>query len=458
MRSKYIEIADEYQKHAEMFVAITRRCHLWMEMGLGKTVVVLRAIYLWKELEHINRVLVVATDQGFKTTWPNEIEKWDFTEDFTYTVLTGTPKQRVRLLEEDTTIHLISYTTFIWLLKHYKNKWPYDVVICDEASHIKNQRSERFKYARKIIKHTKYWVNMTGTPATNGLMNLWAPTYLLDRGERLCTSHGRFQTKFCKPLYRITPHHFKWGPTPAGAVAIREAVDDISYSVLEKDHIELPPIIDKEIYVDLPDDVLEIYEQLHTEMVIKIGHTKIAALNGAQVSMKCRQLANGALYLDKKCTESAVIHDAKLDALERIVDDANGSPVLVAYQFRTDVTRIKERFPDAVLAKEVDGDLETQWSEGKIPMLLLSASGVSSLNLQFGGHTGVFFGATYDLDAWAQFRKRLSRRGQTSTVLIYALLTRGTIEPAIWECMLKKKPIQDMLLEEVKKYESRTLP
>lgn len=421
-----------YQEAMLQFMRATPRCNVWADMGLGKTVVsLLRIDELLKA--GTPRALVMATPRGVDSTWPNEVLKWDRTRHLRLSFITGKPAKRLAALEAEADVYLIAYPNVNWLFRQYAKRWaswPFPAVFVDESAVFKNHRAIKFKLACKILQYTKYWYNLTGMPASNGLKNLWAQMFLIDAGKRL----GRRFSHYLAEFFTQHPYcRFKQDLNPFADEAIYQRVSDVSFSLSTEDYVDLPECVTQPVEVTLPDSLFRKYKVLERKFYLEMAGKPIEAANAAVKSSKCWQFANGASYVSDPDTgartdEWIPIHDLKLEALKDLITGFNGEPVLIAYSFRSDAERICKAIPEAVMAKDVVGDIETQWNKGELPVLLIYGPEAKGLNLQHGGHYGVWFGATWDLEAWDQFLKRLHRRGQTRPVFIYVIVADGTIE------------------------------
>lgn len=425
-------------------------CGLWMDMGLGKTAISLTVLRILQMVFGYTRILVVAPLRVCKGgTWQNEIEKWDHTQCLTYSTVLGTEAEMLAALKKPAYIYITNYARLKFLTKRYK-KWPFQMLILDESSKIANPASVRFKQLRRkhVFEGTRRVIELSGAPVPNGLKGVWTQLYLMDRGKRLEPTFGQFKSRwFIASEYKITPY-------PFAQEQIENLVKDICLSMKKEDYIDLPDMIETTVPVPIQDEVLmQGYRKLEKQFFTKIKNENISAVNAGVLTGKLRQYANGVIYTDTiegTPKESIHLHDYKVDALQDIVDEFSDQPIIVAYNYKTDLARIKARFPYAVHARDVD-DLENTWNAGKIKMLLMyPGSDVHGLNLQVGGHIGVWFGPTWDMDATLQFNARLSRPGQTHTVYIYYLVAPGTIDTTIMARWRSKKTVLDSLMETCK--------
>ena len=436
-----------YQTRTTDFVISHKRCALWQQMGLGKTAAVLAA---FKELHwsnEVQRALVVAPVRVAQTTWPDEIAKWDEFNELDYTVIKGTPKQRLKLLNDGKALHLINPELLPWLVEHVgPENFPYDFLIIDEPKGVRRPSSRGFKTLRKIMKVVDRMVQMTGTPAPNGLNGLWGPAYLLDGGRRLGTTRSAFLQRW----FMTGRDGFSELARPHANKEIRERMADITVAMKTEDYLTLPPLLLHSRQVQLEPEAYESYRQLEREMFLHLDADRTAeAFNAAALTNKCLQCSNGAVYLTGELGEPLkdfeVIHDAKLDELDEIIHAANGSPVLVAYNFRSDLERILKRHPSARILDK-DPSVISEWNRGEIDLLLAHpAAAGHGLNLQDGGNILVWFGLTWNLEHYEQMNKRLHRSGQSEPVTVYHLIAEHTLDEEVMERLTKKAKIQDLL-------------
>ncbi|NYS33094.1 DEAD/DEAH box helicase [Streptococcus danieliae] len=428
-----------YQEFARDFILDNPKCGLLLDMGLGKTLTTLSAIQDLRNLyvDHY-KILVIAPKKVAEATWSDEIDKWRF--DLTYSKVLGSPKRRIAALARDADIYLINRENVQWLVDFYKTKWPFNLVVIDELSSFKSSQSKRFKSLRKVRGRIERLVGLTGTPAPNSLIDLWPQIYLLDGGERLGTSQTSYKNKYFYPDKKNGHIVYSWKLLPEAENQIFNQIADICVSMKAKDYLNLPGRIDNVVEIELSD--YDKYKKLERELVLE--EEEVTAANAAVLANKLLQMANGAIYSDDK---SAVqLHDDKLDALERIVEDSQGQPILVFYQYQHDLERIKSRFKEA---EELDS-LE-RWNKGEIPILLCHPQSAGhGLNLQEGGHIIVWFGLTWSLEYYQQANARLNRQGQTETVIIHHLVAKGTLDERVMQVLQSKEKSQDELLNAVK--------
>lgn len=444
-------IPHKYQKFAIDKVIETPYCGLFLDMGLGKTVITLTAINeLINNRLEIEKVLIIAPLRVAKMTWSAEIEKWRHLRHLRLSKVLGTEKQRLAALEEDADIYITNRENTVWLVEQYGRSWPFDMVVIDELSSFKSNNSKRFKALRKVRPLTKRVVGLTGTPAPNSLIDLWPQLYLLDRGERL----GKTITAYRETYF--TPGQRNWQTGVVYNYKLRKGADEEIYSLIgdiclsmkAEDYLEVPGLIEIPVEVELSKAEYKKYSELERDAILEINDTEdIAALTAATLSNKLLQLANGAVYDEHRAVHE--VHNKKLDALEELIEAANGKPVIVYYNYKHDLDRIKARFKE-VRTLETEQDI-TDWNEGEITILALHpASAGHGLNLQEGGNTVIWFGLNWSLELYQQANARLHRQGQTSVVSCYLLVTKDTIDEQVLKALQAKEAGQDALLEAIK--------
>lgn len=437
-----------YQEFAKEHIINHPVAALFLDMGLGKTVITLTAIKeLMYERFEVNKVLVIAPLRVARDTWPAEIRKWNHLAGLTYAVAVGTQAERLAALRSKADIHIINRENVTWLVEESGLPFDYDLVVIDELSSFKSYRAKRFKSLLSVRRTVKRIVGLTGTPSSNGLMDLWAQFRLLDLGERLGRYISRYRERYFLPDKRNAQVVFTYKLKPGAEEQIYNAISDITISMKAEDYLDLPPCIHNVVKVALSEREREVYERFRKEMVISLGGEEIDAMNAAALSNKLLQMANGAVYDDRHTGHQ--IHDRKLDALEDLIEAANGRPVMVCYWFRHDLERIRRRFP-AVRELKTAQDIE-DWNAGKIPVALVHpASAGHGLNLQYGGCTLVWFGLTWSLELYQQTNKRLHRQGQRDTVVIHHIVADGTIDELVLAALHRKDKTQAALIAAVK--------
>ena len=438
----------EYQQYATDFILTHPVAAVLLEMGLGKSVITLTAIRdLCLDSFEVHRVLVIAPLRVARDTWPAEIQKWDHLKDLTYSVAVGTPQERRAALLKPVFLHIINRENVQWLIEESGLQWHYDMVVIDELSSFKSHQSKRFRSLLKMRPQVRRFVGLTGTPAGNGLMDLWAEFRLLDIGKRLGRYITHFRDDFFTPDRRNGMQVFSYKPKPGAEEEIYRRIGDITISMKSTDYLQMPECVMNTVPVTLSEDEYSDYEAMTKKLVLELHGVEIDAANAAALSGKLCQLANGAIYTEDK--QILHFHDRKLDALEDLIEGANGKPVLVAYWFQHDLARIRKRFKVRELKSSKD---ITEWNAGKIPVAVIHpASAGHGLNLQAGGSTMVWFGLTWSLELYQQTNARLWRQGQQSdTVVIHHIVTRGTIDEAIMKALSEKDKSQAALINAVK--------
>lgn len=437
-----------YQAYAIDYIETHPVAAVLLDMGLGKTVISLTAIadLLFDSFE-AHRILVVAPLRVARDTWPAEIAKWEHLQHLTYTVCVGTPKERRTALMSRSDITIINRENLGWLIDSSGFDFDYDMVILDELSSFKNHKSKRFQSLMKVRPKVKRIIGLTGTPSSNGLMDLWAEFKLLDFGERLGRFITHYRNNYFIPDKRNGEIIYSYKPMPYAEDAIYRKISDITISMKSTDHLQMPELITSQYEVQLSGDEEKRYEELKADFILKLPEGEITAANAASLTGKLSQLANGAIYDDDG--NILEFHDRKLDALEDLIETANGKPLLVAYWFKHDLQRIKKRF--TVREIKTSKDI-MDWNHGDIPVAVIHpASAGHGLNLQASGSTLIWFGLTWSLELYQQTNARLWRQGQTSgTVVIDHIITKGTIDERILKALSMKEVTQSALIDAVK--------
>ena len=446
-------IPHSYQKYAIDFIENNPVAAVFLDMGLGKTSITLTALnnLLFDSFE-VHRILIIAPLRVARTTWSDEIEKWEHLHNLTYAVAVGTEKERVAALREKADITLINRENLQWLVEKSSEPFDYDTVVIDELSSFKNHQAKRFKALMKVRPKVKRIVGLTGTPSSNGLMDLFAEFKILDMGARLGRFIGQYRNTYFKPDKVNGPIVYSYKLLPGAEDAIYERISDITISMKAKDHLKMPELVNTRYMVQLSDKEKKKYEDMKKELVLALPEGEVTAANAASLSNKLSQMANGAVYADNE--EVFSVHDRKLDALEDIIESANGNPVLIAYWFKHDLSRIEERLTKKNIPfQKLDSSISMKkWNEGKIPVALIHpASAGHGLNLQNGGSTLVWFGITWSLELYQQTVARLYRQGQTSkTVTVIHILTKDTVDEKIMKALADKDTAQSALIDAVK--------
>ncbi len=381
-----------------------------------------------------------------RDTWPTEIEKWDHLNGLTYTVAVGSEEQRKSALLKQAQVYIINRENVEWLISRSGLPFDYDMLVIDELSSFKSHQAKRFKSLLKARPLIKRVVGLTGTPSSNGLMDLWAEYRLLDMGQRLGRFIGKYREDYFSPDKRNQQIVFSYKPKPGAEEMIYQRISDITISMKGSDYLKLPELVMNEVPVRLSEKEMETVETMKRDLVAMIKGEEISAANAAALSGKLLQMANGAVYDDEGA--AIHIHDRKLEALEDLIEAANGKPVLIAYWFRHDLARIKERFAVETLDSS---DSIKKWNNGEIPIAVIHpASAGHGLNLQAGGSTLIWFGLTWSLELYQQTNARLWRQGQRETVVIHHLIAKDTIDEKVMKALKDKDNTQAALIDAVK--------
>ena len=435
-----------YQQFATDFILNQSICCLMLDMGLGKTVITLTALWqLALDSFDVSRVLVIAPKRVAEDTWPKELAKWEHLTGLTSSLVLGSAAERKAALQKKAFLYIINRENVAWLVKnHY---WDFDMVVIDELSSFKSNKAERFKAMKKVRPMVTRIVGLTGTPAPNTLLDLWPQMYLMDMGQRLGRFIGGFRDRFFLPDKRNREIIYSYKPREGAEDAIYALISDICISMKAADYLDMPERINNRIEVSMSPKERKLYDDFQKDMVLSIGDEELDAANAAALSNKLLQMANGAVYGEDKTV--IPIHDRKLDALEDLVEAANGKPLLVAYWYKHDLQRIKARFKNVRCidtAKDID-----DWNAGQIPLALIHpASAGHGLNLQDGGCTIVWFGLTWSLELYQQLNARLWRQGQKHTVVIHHIITKGTHDEDVMRALENKDTRQSALIEAVR--------
>ena len=415
---------------------------------MSKTVITLSALYdLCLDRFDVHRVLVIAPLRVARDTWPAEIQKWDHLKGLTWSVAVGTAQERLAALRQKTFLHIINRENVQWLIEDSGIRWEYDMIVIDELSSFKSHQAKRFRSLLKVRPGVKRIVGLTGTPSSNGLMDLWAEFRLLDMGKRLGRFITHYRDQFFMPDARNMNQIFSYKPRPGAEAEIYRRIRDMTISMKSTDYLQMPECVMNHVLVYLSPSEQDTYNALKRELVVQLGDMEVDAVNAAALSGKLCQLANGAVYTEDKHT--VCFHDRKLDALEDLIEGANGKPVLVAYWFKHDLARIQKCFT----VRELKSSKDIQdWNAGRIPVAVIHpASAGHGLNLQAGGSTLVWFGLTWSLELYQQTNARLWRQGQQSaTVIIHHIIAQGTIDEQIMRALEDKDRTQAALIQAVK--------
>ena len=445
----------EYQERGVKHIIDNEYCALFLDMGLGKTVTTLTAIKELLDNCIISNALVIAPKKVTQVTWSDEIRNWEHLHGLTISVIDGTARQRREAMAAKADIYAVSRDNIVWLVtEHGGVRLPYDMVVIDELSSFKNHASKRFRAMRKVRKFIPRVVGLTGTPAPNGLIDLFAQMYLVDEGRRLGKTVTEYRDRFFRPGKRngdiVYTYELK-APQDETEQQISDLISDITISMTAEDYLKMPDRIMLYDYVDLAPEVLAMYRDFEKEQILELINSDepISAASAAALSNKLQQFANGAVYDAERNVRD--IHDEKLDKLEEIVEAANGEPVLVAYSYRHDLERIMQKLKAYGPVKLEKPEHIADWNAGKIPVLVTHpASAGHGLNLQKGGHNIVWFGNTWSLELYQQFNARLYRQGQGKPVAVHHIVARGTIDEKIIRSLDGKRETQDGLMESIK--------
>ena len=447
-------IPHNYQKYAIEFILNHPVAAVLLDMGLGKTVIARTAIHslLFDSFE-VSKVLVVAPLRVARDTWPNEVKKWEHLKDLRVSVAVGDAKKRKIALMRKADIYVINREMVKWLVEESGVPFDYDMVVIDELSSFKNPQSQRFKALMKVRSKVRRVVGLTGTPASNGLMDLFAEYKLLDMGQRLGRYITRYRLSYFQPDKTNGAIVYSYKPLPFAEEEIFKKIGDITISMKSGDFLQMPEKIMTEYEVEMNEKEKDAYERLKREMVVTIDDKdEITAANAASLCGKLSQMANGAVYTDDRNVQ--IFHERKLDALEDMIEAANGKPVMIAYWFQHDFDRIKKRLQEmGVEFEKIDSeDSIKRWNEGRLPVALIHpASAGHGLNLQSGGSTIIWFGLTWSLELYQQTNGRLWRQGQKDkTVVIQHIITKGTIDERILSALKHKDCTQEEMIAAVK--------
>lgn len=450
----------EYQEYCIEYIKDHPVSALFLDMGLGKTVTTLTALRdLMLDDVSVSKVLVIAPLRVARDTWPAEVSKWDHLSDLDISIIVGTAKERMAALNHNAMIYVINRENVKWLVEYYEKnglRWDFDCVVIDELSSFKNYQSQRFKWLRKVRPFVKRWIGLTGTPTSNGLMDLWAEIGILDGGERLGRFIGRFRDSYFKPgsMNPSTGVVFSYIPRPGAEEQIYDRISDITISMKALDYLKLPECVYVDHPVEMSDAERKLYDQLKKDLIIPLEDGDIDAANAASLSNKLLQMSNGAVYDENK--DPRFIHSRKLEMLEDLIESANGQPVLVAYWFKHDRSRILTHLAKAGYSGADVRDLKSSedirdWNAGKIPIALIHpASAGHGLNIQEGGHILIWFGLTWSLELYQQTNARLWRQGQKNTVTIHHIITANTVDEDVLKALESKDITQEKLIAAVK--------
>lgn len=435
----------EYQKYGVDFIINNPISALMLECGLGKTITTLTAVSdLMYDYFEISKALIIAPLRVALTVWKQECDKWEQLKYLRCSIAVGSVSERQKAMQSDADVYIINRENVEWLVKNYP--FDFDMVVIDELSSFKSHQSKRFRALRKVRPKFDRIVGLTGTPAPNGLMDLWAEINLLDMGERLGRYITRYRDEYFKPDKRNGAIVYSYKPLPDAEERIYGKISDICVSMKAADYLEMPERVDNIVEVGMSDKETAMYKRLEKEMLLPFADGDIDAVNAASLSNKLLQLANGAVYDENGKVKK--IHSRKLDALEGLIEAANGKSVLVYYSYKHDRDRISERFD----VSEIKDDKNiSEWNAGKIQLAIAHpASCGHGLNLQSGGSTIIWFGLTWSLELYQQANARLYRQGQKNTVVIHHIITKGTVDEKVMTALKNKDIGQASLMEAIK--------
>ncbi|RKO63244.1 DEAD/DEAH box helicase [Caldibacillus debilis] len=445
-------VPHAYQRYCINRIITTPALGLLLDMGLGKTVITLTAI---NDLKYnrfaVSKVLVIAPKKVAESTWAREARKWDHLHLLRISTVLGSAAKRIRALNTPADVYVINRENVPWLVDYYRNAWPFDMVVIDEFSSFKNHQAKRFKALAAIRPHIKRIVGLTGTPAPNGLMDLWAQIYLLDGGERLGKRITGFRERYFEPDRRDRERVFTYAPKHGAEEAIQRRISDICISMKAEDYLELPDVISNTVPVHLDAKAQKAYSKLEAEMLLEVDESTIDAGSAAVLTNKLLQLCNGAVYDgDRNIVE---IHNSKIEAFMELIEGLNGKPALVFYSFQHDRDRLlKALIKTGLRVRELKTPQdETDWNNHKIDILLAHpASTAYGLNLQEGGNHVIWFGLTWSRELYEQANKRLHRQGQTEKVIIHHLVVEGSVDEDVMAALERKGETQSALMEALK--------
>ena len=443
-----------YQRYCIDRLIADPRIALFLDMGLGKTIITLSAIYHLKYSRFaVRKVLIIAPKKVAEATWQREAAKWDGVHILRMQTVLGTRARRLKALNTPADIYIINRENVPWLVEHYRNDWPFDMVVVDESSSFKNPRAKRFKALSYMYPHIKRTVLLTGTPSPNGIIDLWSQIYLLDRGERLGGTFSGFRNRYFTPGERSRDIIYTYDPKDGAEDAIMNAISDVAISMKANDYLQLPPVVEDTIPVVLDAKARRAYDTMERTMVLELLQSgeQITAASAAALSNKLQQLANGAVYNEEHKTHA--VHDCKIEAFMELIEQLNGKSALVFYNFQHDLARIVEALRQTNLRVRVlrGAEDELAWNHGEVDILLAHpASAAYGLNLQDGGNHVVWYGLNWSLELYQQANKRLHRQGQTQTVIVHHLVCTDTRDEDILHAISMKERAQEFVLESLK--------
>lgn len=441
-----------YQSYCIQRIITDPAVGLFLDMGLGKTVITLTAI---NELKYnrflVGKVLIIAPKKVAEATWTKEAEKWDHLSLLRILPVLGSKQKRIRALNTPADVYVINRENVQWIVEYYRNSWPFDMVVIDELTSFKSHKAKRFKALTWIRKDIRRMVGLTGTPAPNGLIDLWAQIYLLDEGQRLGKRITHYRERYFDPDARDREHIFSYAPKPGADSVIQKAIGDICISMKADDYLQLPELVEDVIPVVLDRKAEKAYRDFEKNLLVEIEDEVLDAGSAAVLSGKLLQMANGAVYNEKQ--QPVEVHSCKLEVFLETVEKLGGAPALVFYNFQHDLSRIEKSVEKTglyVRRLQTPQDAD-DWNAGKIDLLLAHpASAAYGLNLQEGGNHVIWFGLNWSLELYQQANKRLHRQGQKSTVFVHHLVTQGTRDEDVLEALQQKGDVQEYLMQSLK--------
>lgn len=433
-----------YQNSLIAFAKFVNKCGLFVDMGLGKTVTTLTIILDFYNDFFIDRILIVAPLRVANTVWKQEALKWEHLKDLDIGICTGTATNRNLVIRKKHVITVINKENIPWLCENHK--WIWDMVVIDESTGFKNPKAKRFKHIKNKMKYVKSLILLTGTPTPNGLLDLWSQIFLIDSGERLGKNMTMYKSRFFKPTGYMG---YQFKPLPGAEDKIKELIKDVCITMKSEDYLELPDKIDLYEYIEMPSNIKDQYEELEKEFILSLDSgIDIEAPSASGLHNKLLQFCNGAMYdTDKKWHE---IHNLKIEALKELIEENPGENFLIAYNYKSDLERLKKAFPKMVVLSKSGDELE-EWNKGNIRMLACHpASAGHGLNAQYGGSILIWFGLNWSLELYQQLNKRLHRQGQTKPVRIIHLIMKGGMDEKVMLAITSKAQTQDELIEYLK--------
>lgn len=435
----------DYQVRAKDFILDKKRCFLMLSMGLGKTTTTLTAITDLKDSFSVHKVLIIAPLRVANSVWKQESLKWSHLKHLDFQICTGDQKKRLKALQMDADVYVINRENVPWLVEHYGKKWPFDMVVIDESSSFKNASSQRFKALRKTLPFIDYIVLLTGTPASNGIMDLWSQAYFIDYGESL----GKTITGYKRRFFEADYMGYSFKPRSGSQEIVENLMRPYTLSMRMEDYLELPDRIDLIEYIDLDNKTFWAYKQFERHLFLEIGDQEIEAINAASLANKLLQWCSGSVYVDEH-KNWVEIHTEKLDALQEIIEENEGENILVAYNYKSDLERLRKRFPTAVVLDQNPSTI-VAWNNGEIKLLLAHPQSAGhGLNIQDGGALIVWFSLCWSLEYYQQFNARLYRQGQTKPVRIVHLVVRDCIDERVMTVLGEKDAVQSDLLKSLR--------